>query len=188
LMSLSSPSAPPPHALPPLTLTPSLFPTDMVVQPLLPLYPTGTAPPCPSPSPCHSSPPTSDAPGPAPCMGPEASSDAAPAPTPDAGPGMSASAPLRISPSRCTSTSVVHGRLRCLSHPRWSLLRQRRLHHPWPLLRRRRLPRRRGRGWPCCAAGVPPTAPSPTPVLRSPYGDATHGWYPAALRSHGVAR
>ena len=72
----------------------SLFPTDTVVQPLLPLSPAGTASPCPSPGPCPRSPPTSDAPGPAPCPGPEASpSGAAPAPTSAAGPGTPPVAP-----------------------------------------------------------------------------------------------
>ena len=51
---------------------------------------------------------------------------------------------LRVSPSRCTSTSVVRGRLCCFNHHWWPLLRQRRLHHRWPLLRRRRLHHRRG--------------------------------------------
>jgi len=36
--------------------------------------------------------------------------------------------------------------------------------------------------------GVPPSAPSPTPVSCSPNGDATRGWYPAALGSCGDAR
>jgi hypothetical protein len=65
----------------------SLFPTDTVVQPLLPFPPVGTAPPCPSPGPCPSSPPTSDAPGPVSCPGPAAS------PSDATGPGSSISAP-----------------------------------------------------------------------------------------------
>ena len=41
---------------------------------------------------------------------------------------------------------------------------------------------------PCCDAGVPPTAPSPTPASCASYGDATRGWYPAAPGSCGDAR
>ena len=79
----------------------------MVVQPPLPLYPAGTASPCPLTDPCHSSPPANDAPGPAPCTGPEASaSGAAPAPTPNAGPRTSASTP----PARFTQPVHVYQR------------------------------------------------------------------------------
>ena len=43
-------------------------------------------------------------------------------------------------------------------------------------------------GCPCHAAGVPPTTSAPTPTSRSPYGDTTRGWYPAAPGSRGDAR
>ena len=42
-------------------------------------------------------------------------------------------------------------------------------------------------GCPCHAAGVPPTTSAPTPTSRSPYGDTTRGWYPAAPGSRGLA-
>jgi len=42
--------------------------------------------------------------------------------------------------------------------------------------------------YPCRDTGVPPSASSPTPASCSPNGDATRGWYPAALGSCSDAR
>jgi hypothetical protein len=67
-----------------------LFPTDAVVEPPFRLSHTGTAPPCPSPGPCPSSPQARDTPYP----GLEGSPHGpAPVTTPDAGPGPSPPAP-----------------------------------------------------------------------------------------------
>ena len=62
----------------------SVFPTDPVVEPPLPVFPAGTVPP----------PVVRDTPGPLPCSGPEVS-PSGPAPAHDTGPG---SAPLTPAP------------------------------------------------------------------------------------------
>jgi len=126
----------PPPSTPDLDLF-SLFPTDTVDQPPLTLCPAGTTPPCPSPARRPPVRPLTLRPArvqrrrtpvlllalrPARVRRPRLQHL------------------LRVSHSRCVSTTAECGRLRCIwSRPRHH--RRRLGHHRWPLLRRRHLRR-----------------------------------------------
>jgi hypothetical protein len=123
----------------------SLFPTDTVDQPLLLWSPAGTAPPGSLPGSCTRPPVTPLALRPARVRGRRPSV----LPWPLRSTRFRGRRPpvlprplrstrvrgrrlphlLRVSPSRCASTSAVCGLLRCLRHHRRPLLRRRRQHH-----------------------------------------------------------
>ena len=186
----------------------SMFPTNPVVQPPLPLFLAGTATPCPSLGLCPSPPVTRDTTGPVPGLG-LVGSPLRPAPAHDTSPGSATSTPVPAPPARFAQPVLVYQRRAHGSGPGQAT-------PPPPARFAQPVRVSVGTGgpifagvtyaiddvfsagdtdtaaeapsYPCRDASVPPSASSPTPASCSSDGDAARGWYPAAPGSCGDAR